>query len=659
MFKKLKEQVQERFKELYSESVGMLYHVEIDRDVIFEKYLEGFDDPIERQGHNCNCCKSFLRQFGSIVAIKDNKVMTLWDIQPDELFAKAVKNVRDYIVSLPITNVFYNDFEKLGTNQSPDGDVVWDHFFVKLPLNYVKHKDSIDTLKGQMRTKKETLKRSLEEIKPDAVSTVLELIAQNSLYRGKESETVLSAFEALQQIYNSVPAALRDNFCWACLSSRTGDMGGIRNSAIGTLLVDLSEGKDLNDAVGAFEAKVAPHNYKRPTALVSPRQVEDAKAKLEELGYMDSLERRFAQENELDSNRMLYIDKSTSLTNVFQEIAKDIEVNPRSLSKVEEVSIDDFVLNILTLNNLKEVHVLLENHHLPNMVTLLTTQHPEAKIMFKWDNPFSWAYTGGITDSIKERVKAAGGRVDGEIRISLSWSNYDDLDLHVIEPGGNHIYFGGRINPVTGGNLDVDMNAGGGRSKTPVENITWPGAQKMREGRYVVKVNNFAKREAEAQGFTVQIECRGEVYDLSFPSNSAVNKEIVQFDYTRANGLKMVGDVQSNLATKEKWNLKTNRFHKVKRVMTSPNMWNKPEGNKHAFFILENCASDEPTRPFFNEFLKEELTPHRRFFEILGSKLLVSPTTHQVAGLGFSETQRNHIFVRVRTNFERTIKVNF
>lgn len=96
--------------------------------------------------------------------------------------------------------------------------------------------------------------------------------------------------------------------------------------------------------------------------------------------------------------------------------------------------------------------------------------------MFKWNNGFAWAYNGNISDAIKQRVKEVGGKVDGYMRISLHWYNYDDLDLHMDSPYG-HIYYGNKADL-----LDVDMNACGGSafeernnpkkfSRNAVENI--------------------------------------------------------------------------------------------------------------------------------------------------------------------------------------------
>lgn len=39
---------------------------------------------------------------------------------------------------------------------------------------------------------------------------------------------------------------------------------------------------------------------------------------------------------------------------------------------------------------------------------------------------------------------AAGGQTEGFLRCSLAWSNYDDLDLHVVEPSYNEIYYSNR-----------------------------------------------------------------------------------------------------------------------------------------------------------------------------------------------------------------------
>lgn len=661
MFSTFKKQIQKRFEEM-SASGQTLFYVNIDRDAIWDQYLLGFHDLEERQGHNCNCCKSFLRQYAGIVSINDNKRSTLWDVEVDELYAPSVDRMRDYIMSLPITDVFLNPFAKLGTNMNVDNtnpEQIWHHLFIDLPKKYVhKGSESIDSKQGKLRDNKSVLKRSLDELTVDAVDTVLELIGQNSLYRGKEFEGLLIEFQKFQKAYADVPKALKDNYCWDASTRVSEALSKIRNSAIGTLLINLSEGMELDAAVTKFEAMVAPTNYKRPTSLVTPRMVEDAKEKLQELGYLDSLERRFATEADLDINNVLFVDKSSSLSDVFEDIKKDATVNPRSLSKVEEIGIQAFINDVLPKS--KAVYALMENSHLNSMVTMLTASN-DAPSLFKWGNPFSWAYTGGITDSIKERVKAAGGRIDGELRVSLSWHNFDDLDLHVFEPNSNQIYFRNKNNYRTLGNLDVDMNAGSGTTRNAVENIVWPTQDKMEEGRYKVFVNNFTQRESTGVGFTVQIECRGEVFDLEFANNprNQTHIGVVEFTYTRKYGLVMPAEIKSQVAAKDKWNLKTNRFHKVKNVMLSPNYWNGNHGNKHYFFTLENCASDEATRPFFNEFLKEELASHRKFFEVLGGKLLVSPTNKQLAGIGFSDTQRNHLIVRVDGSFKRMLKINF
>jgi hypothetical protein len=94
--------------------------------------------------------------------------------------------------------------------------------------------------------------------------------------------------------------------------------------------------------------------------------------------------------------------------------------------------------------------------------------------------------------------------------------------------------------------------------------------------------------------------------------------------------------------------------------MLSPNFWESPGiGNKHYFFMLDGCESDEPVRCFFNEYLKESLSPHRKVFELAGSKMMAPSTPGQLSGLGFSSTKRAQILCRVSGKFNRLLKVNF
>jgi hypothetical protein len=61
----------------------------------------------------------------------------------------------------------------------------------------------------------------------------------------------------------------------------------------------------------------------------------------------------------------------------------------------------------------------------------------------------------------------------GDVRVTLAWATSDDLDVHVIEPSNEEIYYG-HLTSATGGRLDVDSNAACTNPQTnPVENIFW------------------------------------------------------------------------------------------------------------------------------------------------------------------------------------------
>jgi hypothetical protein len=111
-------------------------------------------------------------------------------------------------------------------------------------------------------------------------------------------------------------------------------------------------------------------------------------------------------------------------------------------------------------------------------------------------------------DEVVERLQEAGAQF-GDPQFSLAWNNRNDLDLHVIDPAGNHIWYRQRSSP-TGGELDVDANADRLRTtERPVENIYWPPANAP-EGVYKVYVHHYANHGApDPTPYTLRITIGG------------------------------------------------------------------------------------------------------------------------------------------------------
>lgn len=64
-------------------------------------------------------------------------------------------------------------------------------------------------------------------------------------------------------------------------------------------------------------------------------------------------------------------------------------------------------------------------------------------------------------------------------------------------------------------------------------------------------------------------------------------------------------------------------------------------------FLLKDAKADEPVRALFNEYLRGDLKPIRRAFEVIGGNLTCAAQDNELSGLGFSSTIRNEIKMRV------------
>jgi hypothetical protein len=342
-------------------------------------------------------------------------------------------------------------------------------------------------------------------------------------------------------------------------------------------------------------------------------------------------------------------------------LMKEAKPAPFDPAKSQTISIDEFVSTVLPKTT--SLQLYLDNTILGNFVSMTAPIYNDVQPLFRWNNNFAWSYDGNVTDSIKDKVKRAGGMVDDvALRVSLAWYNTDDLDLHAFEPGGGHIYFGEKRSRDGNGYLDVDMNVHQ-YVRDPVENIRWKHAP--RDGMYKIVVHSYTKRESIDVGFVVEVESNlgleTYTFDRALPADG---KQPVCNIYVRNHRVESIEHhlrMTRGSTSQEKWNLKTLNLVKVNSVVLSPNHWEDSRvGNKHWFFILDGCTNPTPTRGIYNEFLHPRFERHRKVFEVLGDKTKCPVVPDQMSGVGFSSTKKDKVtVVATRANTRRLYTITF
>lgn len=651
-----------------------LVRVAVDTDELWDKYLNAYPQNAntvfrERRAYDCNCCKNFIRRVGNLVSLNGTEITSVWDVIVPGYFQEVANTLATYVKAQRIDTIYATSegiAGGLSNFDNYDANIKWDHFYVKVPSQFVHANTNIGTILGEFRGHKDVLERSLKELTIDAGETVLELIEQGSLYRGSEFKAAVEAFVKHKREYDAIEDEdQKHSYVWQT-AKKLGQFGRFKNTSIGTLLAALSEGQELEKAVGSFETMVGGANYKRSSAIVTPKMIKQAQDKIRSLGLEPSLERRFANKEDVTVNNVLFTSVHKKALNVFDDLIDEAgrKAVAKKLEKVETISIDKFLNDVLPTSS--KVELMFESRHKGNLMTLVAPVHPSAPNMFKWNNQYSWSYNGDVTDTIKERVKEAGGDVEGDLRVSLSWYNADDLDLSCREPDGKVIYYSSKRSSKSGGMLDLDMNGIDKHSETaPVENLIYKNKSQMPIGDYVFSVHQFSRRRNTDVGFAIQVEYDGEIQTFGYDKGYTNGRKEVMFKINWDGKKFTLKDVWSEFtsttASKEEiWNITSNEFVPVSMIMNSPNHWDDHKiGNKHLFFILENCKNNEPVRGFFNEYLKPELNDIRKTIEVLGAKLKAEPTNEQLSGIGFSETLRNSATVRVTGKTQRVFKINF
>lgn len=649
-----------------------LFQVNIEGDVLWETYLESYPaeaNPIyrERRTHDCSCCKQFIRNYGKIVGVIDGQMQSIFDIpEAEDEYSVVCLAMSDLIHQYEISDAFYTKFKHLGTDTNleltdDDRIINWSHLYYEMPDNLVQNTSrSIENLQGQIRSTKDVIARSFEELTPSAITTVLELIEQKNLYRGEEHKKKLASFATLQRGW--ITADNKNNYCWG-VAIKHGRVAAIRNTAIGTLLIDLSAGMEIERAVTRYEKVVAPSNYKRPQAIVTQSQIDAAEKQVKELGLVASLGRKHASIVMLHMNDVIWASGESQkvMTSPFDILHNEVKQKVKKFDHIEEMGIQYFLDEVLP--QAQSLEVLFDNKFESNLVNLIAPVNADALSLFQWENGFSWSYNGELTDSnIKEAVKTRGGGVDGQLRCSLMWAEGDrndnsDLDIHCISPK-SHIYYGSKKG-TCGGMLDVDIRAPHRMGNLNiVENITWAKNINLPVGKYKFYVRNFAKVGIQS-GFNAEIEYNGVIHSFHYPKGLRTGEDVdvatVEWD---GKDFTIVTHIDSEQESKEIWGIKTQTFVPVTALMYSPNYWEgeKGRGNKHYFFMLEGCSNPMSSRGFYNEFLRPEFSEHKRVFELLGNKMRVEPEGEQLAGVGFSSTMKNSLVLNINS---KPIKINF
>lgn len=119
---------------------------------------------------------------------------------------------------------------------------------------------------------------------------------------------------------------------------------------------------------------------------------------------------------------------------------------------------------------------------------------------------FAVGTSGGSLGAFDEATVAVQSVGTGDVQVSVSWNSNADVDLHVIDPSGEEIYYGNDIGE--NGELDLDSNAACDLDNVRNENITF--AAPAPRGTYQFYVDLWSACSTTSTNWVVTVRRKGQ-----------------------------------------------------------------------------------------------------------------------------------------------------
>lgn len=366
-------------------------------DVLFDTYLSGI--PAEwRQHYVCHCCRRFITAYGGLVMLdaRGMSIPALWNpADVPSFFAPTTQLLFAHVVRSRVNGVFVSDAKIWGTPRTGD----WTHLAGAPAQRYTGVALTPFQKAAEHAEEYKMLSRAVSEIPLPLAEEALRVVASDTLDRSEKATGIAQWFVDVHRALKDAKGPTRNNLLWRFVAMAPPGFCHVSNTMIGTVYVDLVAGKGFEDIKRAWNSKMHPLQYQRPTAPPSDGAIKQAEKLFETLGLGPSLDRRYARLDEVTAFWRPAPDEPTkpSGEGLFGHL-KQRPTNPTVTLPPRTMTWAKFERDILS--TARRLECLAPGHG--GYFGLTTAVHSDAPAILQWDglegfprNPVAWYFYHG------------------------------------------------------------------------------------------------------------------------------------------------------------------------------------------------------------------------------------------------------------------------